>query len=74
MARSELETLSKGETAGCWEMVVQQNRELSRLVAEETGIRHESPQIILFRNGKAVWSASHGAVTLDAMRTALGGG
>lgn len=74
MARSELATLSEEETAECWEMVIQQSRELSRLIAEETGIRHESPQIILFRGGKAVWSASHGGVTLEAMRSALGGG
>ena len=55
----------------CWEMVVQQNRGLSALIAEETGIRHETPQVILFRRGKATWSASHGAVTLPAMRKAL---
>jgi bacillithiol system protein YtxJ len=53
-------------------MVVQQNRDLSALIAEETGIRHETPQVILFRRGEAAWSASHGAVTLPAMRKALG--
>jgi len=54
-------------------MAVQQNRELSALIAEETGIRHETPQVILFRNGEAAWSASHGAVTLTAMKAALEG-
>jgi bacillithiol system protein YtxJ len=54
-------------------MVIQQNRDLSALIAEETGIRHESPQVILFRGGQAAWSASHGAVTLAAMRAALEG-
>ena len=72
MARSELQILAgEHEEVSCWEMVIQQNRDLSALVAEETGIRHESPQIILFRGGQAAWSASHGAVTLAAMRTAL---
>jgi bacillithiol system protein YtxJ len=54
-------------------MVVQQNRDLSTLIAAETGIRHETPQVILFRKGQAAWSASHGAVTLAAMRAALEG-
>lgn len=54
-------------------MVVQQNRDLSTLIAAETGIRHETPQVILFRKGQAAWSASHGAVTLTAMRAALEG-
>ena len=55
----------------CWEMAVQQNRDLATLIAEETRIRHETPQVILFRRGEAAWSASHGAVTMPAMRKAL---
>jgi len=38
---------------------VQSAREVSRQLADITGIRHESPQVIVLRNGKAVWSASH---------------
>jgi bacillithiol system protein YtxJ len=41
---------------------VQSAREVSRELANRTGIRHESPQVIVFRNGKAVWNASHYAV------------
>jgi len=52
-------------------MVIQQSRDLSNLIARETAIRHESPQVILFRGGQAVWSASHGGITLEGMRTAL---
>jgi len=33
---------------------------LSRAVAERTGVRHESPQVIVPRRGRAGWSASHG--------------
>jgi hypothetical protein len=31
---------------------------------------HESPQAILFERGVAVWSASHGAITLGALHAA----
>lgn len=37
--------------------------ELSDAVEARTGIRHESPQIILLRDGEPVWSASHYRVT-----------
>jgi bacillithiol system protein YtxJ len=40
-------------------------------LAERTGIRHESPQVILLRDGRAVWSASHYEITYGAVRHAL---
>jgi bacillithiol system protein YtxJ len=40
-------------------IIVQKARELSREIESRTGIRHESPQVIILRDGKAVWSASH---------------
>ena len=52
-------------------VVVQRARELSRRVAEETGIRHESPQAIILRNGQAVWSASHFDITAEAVEQAV---
>jgi len=38
-------------------------RAASRKIADHTGVRHESPQIIFLRNGVAAESASHGAIT-----------
>lgn len=38
---------------------VQRARELSQAIEEETKIEHESPQVIVFRNGQPVWNASH---------------
>jgi bacillithiol system protein YtxJ len=38
---------------------VQTARELSRELAAITGVPHETPQVIVLRNGKAVWHASH---------------
>jgi|SRR5579859_70470 len=45
--------------------------ELGRAVARVTGIKHASPQLILFRGGRAVWSASHGKITSRAILAAL---
>lgn len=50
---------------------VQNARQLSRELADRSGIRHESPQVIVFRNGKAVWNASHYDVKAQAVSRAL---
>ena len=42
---------------------VLKERATSRKIADRTGVRHESPQIIFLRNGVAAESASHGAIT-----------
>jgi len=42
-------------------------RPISNHIAERTGIVHESPQMILIIEGKAVFSASHAEVVPDAI-------
>src|SRR2546423_3315984 len=46
-------------------VVVQKNRDVSREVESRTGVRHESPQAFVLRNGQVVWSASHFDITAD---------
>ena len=50
---------------------VQSAREVSRELAAMTGIRHETPQVIVLKDGKAVWDASHFDVKAGAVREAL---
>ena len=52
-------------------IVVQHARDLSREVEKRTGIRHESPQAIILRDGHAAWHASHWKVTADAVERAV---
>jgi len=40
-------------------IILQTHRPLSNEIAARTGIRHESPQAIVIRNGQPVYSASH---------------
>jgi bacillithiol system protein YtxJ len=35
------------------------HRELSNLVAREFGVPHESPQVLLIKNGEAIYDNSH---------------
>jgi bacillithiol system protein YtxJ len=45
-------------------------RAVARGLAQECGVPHQSPQAILFRQGQAVWNASHDAITAEALDAA----
>jgi bacillithiol system protein YtxJ len=51
---------------------VQRARSLSNEIEQKLGVRHESPQIIVLRNGQVVWNASHFKITADAVTQAVG--
>ena len=52
-------------------LVVQESRDVSRQVAERTGVTHETPQALVLRNGRAVWNASHFDITSDVVEQAV---
>ena len=52
-------------------VTVQTHRDVSNAVAKRFGVRHETPQALLVRDGRVVWSASHFRVTADAVETAF---
>ena len=53
---------------------VQRARPLSDEIAERLGVRHESPQIIVVRNGQVLWDASHFQITADKVAEAVRNG
>jgi bacillithiol system protein YtxJ len=52
-------------------VTVQTHRDLSNAVARQLGVRHETPQALLVRDGRVVWSASHFRVTAQAVGDAI---
>jgi bacillithiol system protein YtxJ len=52
-------------------ITVQTHRDLAQAVARRLGVRHETPQAILVRDGRAVWSASHWRVNTAELQRAL---
>lgn len=46
------------------------DRAVARGLAQEVGVPHASPQVILFSGGRAVFDASHGAVTVPNLARA----
>jgi bacillithiol system protein YtxJ len=52
-------------------VVVQTDRHISNEIERHTGIKHESPQAIVLKNGEVVYHASHYDITLDDLNEHL---
>jgi bacillithiol system protein YtxJ len=52
-------------------VTVQTHRDISNAVSARLGVRHETPQALLIRDRRVVWSASHFRVTADAVARAI---
>ena len=57
--------------APVWVVDVNTRRTLSRAVADETGVAHESPQAILVSNGDVLYEASHFDIKADDLAREL---
>ena len=52
-------------------ITVQSHRRISDKVSERLGIRHETPQAIVLRDGRPVWNASHFRITAQEISRVL---
>jgi monothiol bacilliredoxin len=52
-------------------ITVQSHRTISDHAAVRLGVRHETPQAILLKDGRPVWNASHFRITAEALDRAL---
>ena len=44
------------------------NRDVSDWIAHHFGVRHESPQALVVREGRGAWATSHTGITAEALR------
>lgn len=61
------EVLEPREDMMCGVIRVVEARPASNLVAEMTGLRHESPQVIMFQDGQPVFEANNWDITQEAL-------
>ncbi len=54
-------------------VVVQKARNVSTAIADKTGVRHETPQAIVLKNGKPIYHASHYDVTAADVEDSVNG-
>jgi bacillithiol system protein YtxJ len=50
------------------------SRPVSAYIAQRMSIRHESPQVLVLRAGKVVWSGSHEMITARALSRCVAAG
>lgn len=71
-ARSPIDSFfKKNKEIAYYSVDVIGSRETSRAIAEQIKIKHESPQALLFVNGKCVWHDSHFRLTEEALNTKM---
>lgn len=46
-------------------------RSISNQIADQFGIAHQSPQVILLKDGKSIYNASHNSIAVDAIKELL---
>lgn len=64
ISRMALSRVKKME-GEAWMVTIQKNRAISNLVAETFHVWHESPQVLIIKDGKSVYDESHGSITAE---------
>ena len=47
------------------------HRNISNKIAEDFGIRHQSPQVLVINNGKCIYNEDHSAITFDEIEETI---
>lgn len=72
-ARKELDALAADAFATpIYRVEVTGERALSDRLAEQLGVAHESPQVMILEGGRPTWRAEHYDITADGIRRELG--
>ncbi|WP_347549253.1 bacillithiol system redox-active protein YtxJ [Pseudalkalibacillus hwajinpoensis] len=69
-AFEEFEKFSEGVDQEIYYLNVQESRPLSTEIAESTGIKHQSPQALMFNDEEVVWNDSHWRITYTSLTDA----
>lgn len=72
-AFDRLESWEASANYGFYYLDLKAHRDVSNEIAARYGIIHQSPQVIVLRNGQAVFNTSHHAIQHDAMQRAIAG-
>ena len=65
MAKSRMESKFSSEMPSLFLLDLINHRDVSNAIEERFSIRHESPQLILIKDGKSFYNASHGYINMN---------
>jgi len=69
--RQYIEGVPRGDSPLFTFVDVMDARSVSDEIARRTGVRHETPQLLVLRDGRVVWAGSHWDITDEALDRAL---
>ena len=69
-AFEEFEKFSQDTNQEVYYLNVQESRELSGEVANTSGVKHQSPQALVFNGDHVVWNDSHWRITYSSLSDA----
>ncbi|WNS41706.1 bacillithiol system redox-active protein YtxJ [Paenibacillus sp. MMS20-IR301] len=70
-AHEEFKAYSQDSATPAAIVHVIEDRPVSNQIAEDFGIKHESPQIFLLEDGEVRWNTSHWKITRNAIKEAV---
>jgi bacillithiol system protein YtxJ len=70
MAKSRLES-SWNLDLDAYYLDLKQYKEISNTIAEKFSVHHESPQLILLKDGEAIYDASHFDISVSELEEAI---
>jgi len=65
MAKSRIERANAPENIDYYFIDLIKFRELSNKIANEFHINHESPQVLLIKNGECIYNESHNGISME---------
>ena len=71
VAQDEIAELRRQRDVPIYVVDVVRQRPLSRILADRTGVAHESPQALVLRGGVTLWHRSHYDIQADTIARAL---
>ncbi len=65
MAKSRLDKSETPKDADFYYLDLISYRSLSNKIADDMGVPHESPQVLLIKNGSCIYDESHNGIRMD---------
>ncbi|MGC4104590.1 bacillithiol system redox-active protein YtxJ [Ferruginibacter sp.] len=73
MAKNRLERSTPPNNADFYYLDLVKHRSLSNKIAEDFAVAHESPQVLLIKNGECVYEESHSGIQMDEIEEMVSG-
>ena len=65
MAKARLERSAQPDSIDFYFLDLVRYRQLSNTIAETFAVSHESPQVLLIKNGECIYEESHSAIRME---------